>query len=337
MNFPIRLTLFISIISICFLNTGCLKKIALKKVAGALTSGDGTVFTGDNDPQLIADALPFALKTYESLLSGLPDDENLLYATGQAFCMYAYAFVQVPADTISDSRIKEKTEHYLRAKKLYLRARDYLLKALELRHPGFNDLLNSNRTDSALSLLEIADSSLIYWTGASWMGAFTADKFDMKLALNMPKAVALMKLLLENHESFGNGMVHDFFISYFGSMPPSMGGNEQKARYHFSRSLELSKGKSAGSYVSLATSVCISNQYHEEFQKLLNQALAIDADAYIPNRLANTLSQNRARWLLDHMDNFFILNTDSDDESDDEFENEIPENPETSETKDTEQ
>jgi predicted anti-sigma-YlaC factor YlaD len=334
MTFPTKIALFIFFISMCCINTGCIKKIVLKKVAGTLTTGGGTVFTGDDDPQLIADALPFALKIYESLLYSLPNDENLLYATGQAFCMYAYAFVQVPADTISDSRIKEKTEHYLRAKKLYVRARDYLLKAVELRHPGFDELLNSNRTDSALTLLTIADSSLIYWTGASWMGAFTTDKFDMKLALNMPKAVALMKLLLKLNESFGNGMVHDFFISYYGSMPPSMGGSEEKARHHFSRSLELSKGRSAGPYVSLALSVCVSKQYHEEFQKLLNQALAIDADAYLPNRLANTISQNRARWLLDHIDNFFLLNSSPDSEN--EFENGTPEPPEPSELKDTE-
>lgn len=336
MKFPTKLTLFISIISLCFIHTGCLKKIVLKKVAGALTSEGSTVFTGDNDPQLIADALPFALKTYESLLSGLPDDDNLLYSTGQAFCMYAFAFVQVPADTISDNRIKEKTEHYLRAKKLYLRARDYLLKAIELRHPGFNELLNADNTDSALTLLTVADSSLIYWTGASWMGAFTTDKFDMTLALNMPKAVALMNLLLTFNESFGNGMVHDFFISYFGSMPPSMGGSEEKARHHFSRSLELSKGEAAGPYVSLALSVCVSKQYHQEFQTLLNQALAINVDAYIPNRLANTINQHRAQWLLDHIDNYFLLDTDSDNE----FEHDTPETtdtPEPTEAKDTEQ
>ena len=97
------------IAALILVSTGCIKKIALKKVAGALTAEGSTVFTGDNDPQLIADALPFALKTYESLLEGLPDDVNLLLATGKAFCMYAYAFIHVPADTISDIRSNEKT------------------------------------------------------------------------------------------------------------------------------------------------------------------------------------------------------------------------------------
>lgn len=299
--------IIILIISFSLICSGCIKKIALKKVAGALTAEGGTVFTGDDDPQLIADALPFAMKTYESLLEALPEDVDLLLATGKTFCMYAYAFVQSPADTISDIRIDEKTEHYLRAKKLYLRSHRYLLRALEVRHPGITALLQANKTDSAISLTTITDTSLIYWAGASLMGAFTTDKFDMKLALNMPKAVAFINHLLKIKDTFGNGSVHDFFISYYGSMPASMGGSEEKSRKHFARSIELSKGESAGPYVSLATSVCVSKQNVEEFKELLNKAIAIDVDKNISNRLANTISRKKAKWLLNHIDNFFLL------------------------------
>lgn len=301
-------TLFLSL---SLISSGCIKKIALKKVAGALTAEGGTVFTGDDDPQLIADALPFVLKTYESLLEALPEDVDLLLATGKTFCMYAYAFVQSPADTISDIRINEKTEHYMRAKKLYLRAHRYLLRALEVCHPGFRDLLEADKTGSALALTTPGDSSLIYWAGASLMGAFTADKFDMSLALNMPKAVAFMNHLLNINETYGNGSVHDFFISYYGSMPASMGGSEEKSREHFARSIELSEGKSAGPYVSLATSVCVSKQKVKEFKELLNKALAIDVDKNISNRLANIISQRKAKWLLEHIDNYFLLDDDN--------------------------
>ncbi len=293
--------------SFSVLSTGCIKKIALKKIAGALTGEGSAVFTGDNDPQLIADALPFALKTYESLLEGLPDDVNLLLATGKAFCMYAYAFIHVPADTISDVRIDAKKAHLIRAKNMYLRAKGYLFRALEIRHPGFTAYIDANKTDSALAMTTLADTALLYWAGASWMGAFTADKFDMSLALNMPKAVAFMNHLLEMHEFYGNGSVHDFFISYYGSMPKSMGGDEKKAREHFTRSLELSQGKSAAPYVSLATSVCVTNQDQKEFTELLNKALAIDVNQYPAGRLANIISQRKASWLLENIDNYFLL------------------------------
>ena len=315
-----NLNSIVIILLITLTSSGCLKKIALKKVAGALTAEGGTVFTGDDDPQLIADALPFAMKTYESLLEALPEDVDLLLATGKTFCMYAYAFVQAPADTISDIRFDEKTEHYLRAKKLYLRSHRYLLRALEVRHPGFTALLLADKTDSTLLLTTIADTSLLYWAGASLMGAFTTDKFDMKLALNMPKAVAFMNHVLKIKEAYGKGSVHDFFISYYGSMPASMGGSEEKSRKHYKRSIELSKGESAGPHVSLAASVCVSKQYSEEFKELLNKALEIDVNKNVSLRLANIISQKKAKWLLDHIDNYFLLDDESETEEEKEAE-----------------
>ena len=295
---------------------GCsMKKWALTKVAGALTAEGGTVFTGDDDPQLIADALPFALKTYESLLQSLPDNQDLLIGTGKAFCMYTYAFIQSPADTLPDTRISEKNAAYKRAKRMYLRSRGYLLRACELRHPGFNALMNAGQIDSALAMTGLADTTLLYWTAASWMGAFTADKFDLTLMVDMNKPVAIMKRLLALHESYGEGSAHEFFISYYGSMPESMGGSEEKSRAHLARALELSKGTKAGPYVSLAASLCVRKQYADEFRALCEKALAVNLDASPGNRLANIISQTRARWLLDHRENFFLID-DSNGEKD---------------------
>ncbi len=289
---------------------GCsIKKWALNKVAGALSAEGGTVFTGDSDPQLVADALPFALKMYESLLEAVPENQDLLVATGKAFCMYSYAFVHSGADTMSDARIAERTAQYKRAKKLYLRGRDYLFRAWDLRHPGFVALVEEDKTDSALSRADAADTTLVYWTAASWMGAFSADKFDMSLAVDMQKPVAFMQRLLGLNESYGEGAAHEFFISYYGSIPASMGGSEKMAREHFARALELSKGSKAAPYVSLATAVCIGKQDVQEFRQLLGAALAIDVDGAPANRLANILSQTKAQWLLDHTDNFFLLDS----------------------------
>src|SRR6185369_6704634 len=51
---------------------GCsIKTMAVKTVANTL-SDTGDVFTRDNDPELVRDAIPFALKTYESLLESVP-------------------------------------------------------------------------------------------------------------------------------------------------------------------------------------------------------------------------------------------------------------------------
>ena len=65
-------------------------------------------------------------------------------------------------------------------------------------------------------------------------------------------------------------------------------------------------GNKAGPYISLATSVSVTNQNAAEWKDLLNKALAIDVDKDPANRLANIIYQKRAKWLLAHTSDYFI-------------------------------
>jgi predicted anti-sigma-YlaC factor YlaD len=290
--------------------TSCsLNKLVVNRLADALTSGSGTTFTGDDDPELVGAALPFALKTYEALLEQTPENTELLLATGSAFAMYANAFVQTPADMLPEMEFAQREAMLERAKKLYLRGRAYLLQAMEIRHPGFGTALEEGRQAPLLADMEGEDVPYLFWTAASWMGAFSTDAFDLELLMSVPKAVSLMERALEMEEGFGGGMIHDFFISYYGSVPEAMGGSEEKARHHFARAVTFSEGMSASPYVALATTVSVKNQDAAEFRELLGKALAIDPDASPENRLANTLSQRKAHWLLEHLEDFFLLDS----------------------------
>ena len=70
--------------------------MAVKTVANTLSAG-GDAFSRDDDPELIRDAAPFALKTYESLLETVPAHAGLLLTTCSSFTQYAYAFVAADA------------------------------------------------------------------------------------------------------------------------------------------------------------------------------------------------------------------------------------------------
>ncbi len=51
---------------------GCsMKQMAVNMVGDAMAGGGG-VYTSDNDPELVYEAIPFGLKTYESLLTPRP-------------------------------------------------------------------------------------------------------------------------------------------------------------------------------------------------------------------------------------------------------------------------
>ncbi len=282
-------------------------KIIVNKMSDALSSneGNGSVFTRDNDPELIRDALPLALKMYEGLMEANPEHVELKRAAASAFCSYSFAFINFPADTLPIEEIDKKKSMLNRSKKMYIRAREYGLDGLDLRYPDFRKGLASN-TDSTLALTTEDDIDLLYWTGMSWMGAFTVAKFDMRLALSVPKAIKVMKRVAELDPEYGDGAIDEFLISYYGAMPKSMGGDIEKARYHFDRAVKLTDGKSAGPYTSYATAVTITAQDRTQFEALLKKAKNIKPESVQNNLLYRTIQHEKAVWYLNHIDDFFI-------------------------------
>lgn len=294
----------ILLVFVAFISNGCsIKGMALNAVGDAL-SGQGTVFTSDNDPDLVKDALPFSLKLYESVLSGAPEHKGLILSTASAFTMYAYAFIQMEADTV-DKEDHEKAKFLRsRAEKLYLRGRDYALKGLELNHRGFNELLKKDYK-AAIALTNKEDVPLLYWCGSSWVAALTTNG-DLQLLQESNIGAAMVGRVLELDEAFDNGSAHDFFISWEGSRSEAMGGSEKRAREHFAKAIEINKGKKVSTYLSLA-SIAQGKQDVKEFKELVAKALAIDVDQNPDSRLSNIIFQRKARSMLDNIDDLFLL------------------------------
>src|ERR1700730_6760779 len=69
------------------------KKTAVDMVGDAISGGSG-VYTSDNDPELVREAIPFGLKTYESLLAVSPEHEGVLLSAANGFIGYAYILGQ---------------------------------------------------------------------------------------------------------------------------------------------------------------------------------------------------------------------------------------------------
>lgn len=284
-----------------------LNRTAVKLVADALASGAaGSSFSSDDDPELVGDAVPFALKLYESLLDTVTDNPNLYLAAGSGYVMYANAWVQTPADMLPDSEFARKREQTARARRLYLRGRDYTLQGIEVRHPGFKSALDGDAAREYFDTMKGDDVPFLYWAAAGWIAAWAADPFDVETGIGVKKAAAMMEAALRIDEAWDEGSLHEFFLLYYGALPESMGGSEEKARRHFERAVALSKGNRASPFVALASTISVKNQNEKEFVELLNRALAVDVKEKYPGRLANVIAQRRARWLLDHRGDRFL-------------------------------
>jgi len=283
---------------------GCsLRRMAMTGLADSISGGTGSVFASDDDPELIRDAVPLSLKTLEALLVELPDHPGLLLAACSGFAQYAYAFPQTDADLVGDADYAKVDALRTRARKLFVRGRDYCLRGLEQRHPGVGEQLLL-APEAALDWAGREDVPLLYWTGASWGGAIALGLDRPELVADFPAVRALFARSLALDESWDRGAIHAALIS-LDSVPEPMGGSRARARQHFERAVELSGGASAGPYVSYAVGVAQPDGDRAGFERLLEQALAIDPERDASQRLANAIAQRRARHLLDRADALF--------------------------------
>ncbi len=298
------LPLPVSILSLALLTAlgnGCsLNKIAVNKIGNALAKG-GDTYASDDDPALIKAATPFTLKLMESLLSQSPRHKGLLLGTSSGFTQFAYAFVHQEADELEDTDLDAALAGWARAARLYLRARDYGLRGLEVEHEGFEELLRCD-LDAAIAMTDIKDVPQLYWTSVAWAAAISLSTDNTDLIGDLPIAEALIDRALELDESFESGAIHVFLVTYEMSRQGGTGEPAARARHHFERAIELTNGELAQPIVSLAEAVAVREQNREEFEALLHRALAIDPDERPEWRMNNLVSQRRARWLLARTD-----------------------------------
>src|SRR3954466_13530076 len=282
---------------------GLIKHKAVGMVASTLASS-GDVFTRDDDTELVGQAIPFGLKLYESLLDSSPKNKDLLLATCSNFSQYGVAFVETEALVLGEASHHDEVAHLnARALKLYLRARGYCMRAMEVRFPGVGAQLLKDPA-AALKAARKDDVPLLYWMAASWGSAIGLGVDRPELGIDLPCLRAVAERAIALDETWSKGALHEMFIS-LDSQPEALGGSVERARSHFTRAVALQKSASPGPYVSLAVGVAVPAQDRAEFESLLKQALAIDPEKDPSTRLVTLVQQRRAQALLDHVDTMF--------------------------------
>lgn len=285
--------------------SGCsVRQLAVNKLADTL-SGGGDSFASDDDPELIRDALPFALKTQEMLLAEAPEHEGLLVATCKGFTTYSFGFVDLEADYLELESYRAAQAQRERAFRLYERALGYCFRALELRWPGIETRLKSDPEAAVQGIGEVDDVEALYWAAIAWGAQISVGLDRPEVVVHLPAARALLERCLEIDEDWGDGTLHESMITV-EALPEAMGGSEERARFHLERAVELSGDARVGPYVTWAGSISERKQDKEEFRSMLEKALAIDPEARPSDRLANLVFQKRARFLLDQIDDLFL-------------------------------
>jgi predicted anti-sigma-YlaC factor YlaD len=280
----------------------------------------------------VGDALPFAIKLYETLLGQNPTHQGLILSTGSLFVMYTNAFVQGPADMLPSDRADERYGAYERAKKLYLRGAEILYRGLELKYPGWmeaaarmedrEDAEGAAKFQAFLSKTTKEDVASLYWAVAALLSAYSMDNMDLYLGFRLRELTAMIRRAYELDPDFNAGALDEFFVQFYTSVPegmvddpgePGFKDYRTRAKEHFYLAVQKSKGLSAGPYLAYAEKLCVpAPDYgyegdYGEFRANLEKVLGIDPDAEPALRLVNVLAQRKAQWLLDNASSLFLM------------------------------
>ena len=298
-----RLAIVAGLLALGTAGSACsVKKYAVRQVGDALASGTSTYET-DPDIELVGGALPFSLKLVESLLDVTPRHRGLLLTAAKGFTLYSLAYVDSEGEVVVEEDFERGTALRERAKRLYLRALAFGMRALETAYPGIGEEFRRAPAEAA-ARVRARDVELLYWPGVALGLAIATDPTDPSMLLRLAEVEVFVERALALDPAWDRGSLHEFRMRMESAKPS--GGDEEVIERSFRSAVDLSRGERAGLYLAYAEAVAVPAQDRELFEEMIGKALAVDADEHEADRLLNHLAHRRAHWLRSRVDDLFF-------------------------------
>jgi tetratricopeptide (TPR) repeat protein len=244
------------------------------------------------DVDMVRDAYPANLIQLDGLIEASPHNESILLKASEAYFGYGFAFIE---DTDEE-----------RAKKLYLKSKDYALRVLE-KNRKFRRAFNGPIDEfiGSLEPFDKKDVPALFRASTAWIAWIALNLDDPAVLLDLPKVEAIWMRILELDETYYYGSTHASLGAYFASQSMSLGGNPDKAKYHFDRAFEISQSRLLVVHLMYAQYYAYQIQDRKLFTDTLEKVIATPVNFYPDLNLINEISKRKARILLDNVDMYF--------------------------------
>jgi len=245
------------------------------------------------DPELARSAIPANLKLLEGLLKNDPENRQILTTLSMGFGGYSMLFVE--ADDPE------------RASSLYLRARDYGIKALGGKGSRLKNAQNRKEgLQSILKAMDEEDLEALFWTTVSW-NAWINLNLDKPAALaQLRVSQACLERVMEIDANYFHGLPYILMGVSLSARPPMLGGNVKQAREDFENALQLSHGKFFLAQYYFAKYYAVRVQDKKLFLELIGEIIHENPRELEDVCLINTVIQQKAKHLREMGDEFFF-------------------------------
>ncbi len=270
---------------------GCSPTEYMIKSMDPLMKGMNAAVNRNPDVDMVRDALPATLIQIDGFIETAPNPKLLLRAA-EAYFGYTFAFVQ--------------DGDRARARMLYLKAREYALRALVLEGHSreiFTRGLDAFR--SSLDEFDAEDVPALYWIANNWMAWIAVNLDDPEVLLDVPKVEAMLLRIVALDEAYYYGSAHAALGAYYASRSKVLGGDPEKARYHFERAFELSQSKLLFVHLLYAQYYAYQIQDRDLFVNTLKTVIATPVNYFPEKNFTNEITKRKAEILLEDVDEYF--------------------------------
>ncbi len=258
------------------------------------------------DYRTAGDALPASILQLEGIGRVVPENDAILMQLMKSYVAYGYGWIEDAAEDFQLAGDLEAAEaERVRARQMYLRARDIGKHAIALDHEGLEAAMGQGLEAFEAYLdreFEDADEApVLFWTGYAWGSYINLSLDDISAVSDLGYAKALVARSVELDPTYygSSGLT---FLAVATSQ--ELNGNLDEARQLFDRALEQTERRNLIVQVNMARYYAVRTQDRELYLSLLQEVL--DAGNVNPEaRLNNEIAKRRAKRYVEEADQRF--------------------------------
>ncbi len=289
---------------------GCsAKHMAVDQIATMVDTGM-TAFEADDDMQMLKSAFPGNIKLLEAMLANQPDNYKMHVLLARLYGSYAFAFPETEMEAAvlaedDDEAGEDPAVLRLTTDRYYRKGAAYALAALELKHPGITEkLADKDLAAESITGIQTPELPALFWYGFNLGAHVNLNKNSVQALSRAHLAVKAMQRVIELDPAYYHGGAHLFFMVWYGSRGPMMGGSQEKAKLHYKEVSAISGERLSLADLYYARFCLYQAGDREAFLKTLGRV--VDRQDKAPElRMLNTVAAVRAKAYLAAVDEFF--------------------------------
>jgi len=262
----------------------------MSSAASGLADSISDSVLNQDDPETAKAALPTFMVLIDGFINDNPEDPEILASGATLYASYGAIFA----------------DDEVRASRLTTRARGYALKAMCVSYAPACSWPDNTYDEFVASLEGIGpkQSESLYTYGFASLAFLRAHSSDWNSLAELPQITELFNHYMNISGDEVNGAVYTYMGILLTLRPPALGGEPEKAREYFEKSIALTDGKDLSAKVEFARGYAKLLYERELHDRLLNEVM--EADPYQDGfTLSNVLAKEQAAVLLAEADDYF--------------------------------